>query len=51
METRIIRVEESDQGIISTMLIDGKVFCTTLEPDHNDDEPCVPAGKYKCAKL
>ncbi len=49
MKATIIRVEESDQGTIGVMILDGEAFCCTLEPpdrDNKRDISCIPAGTY-----
>jgi hypothetical protein len=51
MKVKIIRVEESEQGIIGVMLMNKEAFCCTLEPDHDDNEPCIPAGSYTCKRV
>ncbi len=49
MEATIIRVEESDQGTIGVLLLDGQAFCCTLEPPDRDNQvniSCIPPGHY-----
>jgi len=48
----IVRLEESEEGALGSLLIDGKLFCTTLEPDANDPEKFqIPPGKYQCKRF
>ena len=48
----IVRLEESEEGALGSLLIDGKLFCTTLEPDANDPEKFqIPPGKYQCRRF
>ena len=47
----VLRIEESDQGTIGVLLINGTAFCCTLEPDHRDKEPCIPTGTYACERV
>jgi len=48
----IVRLEESDQGLIGVMVVFGVVFCFTLEPDSNDPKKfSVPAGSYRCRRF
>jgi len=43
----ILRLDQTDQGALGSMLFDGRLFCTTLEPDENDPVRCqIPAGVY-----
>jgi len=51
MKVNILRIEETDQGIIGVMLIENKAFCCSLEPDNKDDEPCIPEGNYTCKRV
>lgn len=51
MNIVVLRVEESDQGILGVLLLDGEYFCCTIEPDNNDNEPCIPTGKYTCKRV
>ena len=40
-----IRLEQTDEGALGTLLFDGRVFCTTLEPDAGDPQRNqIPAG-------
>lgn len=46
---RIIRLEKSKQGVLGVLVIDGVIFCFTLEPDINDKgKPYIPQGVYHC---
>ena len=41
------RLEQTDQGALGVLLFDGRLFCTTLEPDADDLVRCqIPAGVY-----
>ena len=49
----IIRLEESNFGNFGTLLIDGRIFCTTLELPWMENVPfysCVPEGYYVCVR-
>lgn len=49
MNVRIVRVEESDQGTLGVLVLDGAAFCCTLEPPDRDNtvnRSCIPAGTY-----
>jgi len=42
-----IRLEQTDEGALGALLFDGRLFCTTLEPDAGDPERNqIPAGIY-----
>jgi hypothetical protein len=46
---KIIRLEQTLQGALGSMVLGGSLFCTTLEPDSGDPKKHqIPAGKYKC---
>jgi len=48
----IVRLEESSQGAIGALLVDGKVLGLTLEPDSKDPEkPQIPMGIYTCTRF
>ena len=48
----IIRLEGSDEGALGTLLMDGLMFCTTLEPDVNDTKRFqIPVGEYICKRF
>jgi len=52
MQSKLIRLEDSSFGTIGSFLIDGLLFCSTLEPDSQDPEKFqVPAGKYTCKRF
>jgi hypothetical protein len=43
----VMRLDQTDQGALGVLLFDGRLFCTTLEPDENDPVRCqIPAGTY-----
>lgn len=49
----ILRCEESGQGTFGVLLIDGQVFCVTLEPCDNEnqrDVSSIPAQQYTCKR-
>ena len=49
---RLVRLEQSKDGALGSLLIDGKLFCSTLEPDANDPERFqIPAGEYICKRF
>lgn len=46
-ELKIVRLEETDQGAIGVLLIDGLVHCFTLEPDSGDKKKSqIPLGSF-----
>ncbi|MDD9304373.1 MAG: hypothetical protein HUK40_19325 [Desulfobacter sp.] len=49
MKARLIRVEESDQGTLGVLVLDGQAFCCTLEPPNignRQNLSCIPCGHY-----
>lgn len=51
---RIIRLETSPHGTLSTFLLDAKMFCVTLEPPWRLNEQsisCIPEGQYICKRV
>ena len=51
---RMIRLEESIEGTISTFILNGEVFCTTLEPPDRLNEvsrSSIPAQQYICRRI
>jgi hypothetical protein len=53
METvKIVRLEQTSQGALGSMILFGHLFCTTLEPDNNDsDRFQIPEGTYFCKRF
>lgn len=48
----IVRLEQSEQGALGSLLIDGLLFCTTLEPDVNDTRRFqIPTGTHVCKRF
>lgn len=51
---RIARLESNYiNGTFGVLLIDGKVFCVTLEPPdelNKVNESCIPTGQYMCKR-
>ena len=46
---KIIRLEQTDEGALGSMVLDGVLFCTTLQPDAGDPTRFqIPAGVYPC---
>ncbi len=46
---KIIRLEQTDEGALGSMILNGQLWCTTLEPDEGDPvKSQIPAGKYPC---
>ena len=45
---RIVRLEQSDAGALGVLVIEGNIFCITLEPDAFDPEKFqIPQGIYE----
>ena len=55
MDARLIRLEEHPvEGTFGALLLDGQVFCVTLEPPDRDNAASVsniPPGKYVCKRF
>mgnify|MGYP007090127139 CR=1 FL=1 len=52
MIARIVRVEQTTDGAIGVLLLDGIYFCNTLQPDAADKKRfCIPAGDYLCKRF
>lgn len=48
---QIIRLEETQQGHIGVLMIDGEIQCFTLQPDSTDSSFSIPAGSYLCRRF
>jgi len=48
---RMVRVEETSNGIIGVLTIDGLALCFTLQPDKNDRYFQIPPGSYLCKRF
>ena len=52
MKVKLIRYDEDKDGTFGVLLIDGKAFCSTLEPvdrDNRANVSCIPGDAiYKC---
>lgn len=48
---RIIRIENSEQGLVGVLVIDGRVECFTLQPDPLDKHFSIPPGCYHCRRF
>lgn len=51
-QVRIVRLEtSSEHGTFGVLLVQGAVFCVTLEPYSRDNcksLSCIPTGQYRC---
>lgn len=51
-EVRIVRLEQTKDGALGSMVLLGELFCTTLEPDSGDAvKNQIPAGVYLCRRF
>ncbi len=48
MRAKIIRLSQTKQGAFGVIIIDGDLFCYTLQPDDTDTHFHIPAGDYIC---
>lgn len=54
MKITLLRIEESEQGTIGVLLMDGEAFCCTLEPPDKDNQSnisCIPSGTYLAMRV
>lgn len=50
--SRIVRLEQSEQGALGVLLFDGSIFSYTLEPDKNEKGKLyIPQGCYHCQRF
>lgn len=51
----IIRLEDNfDYGVFGVLMINGEIFCVTLEPyewQNQKSISCIPAGQYECVRI
>ena len=48
---RLIRLEQTIEGALGSLVLDGELFCSFLMPDDGDPGRFqIPAGKYKCRR-
>lgn len=53
-KVEMIRLEQGDEGSFGVLMVDGKVFCVTLEPPDRGNKAevsCIPTGEYVCRKV
>ncbi|BCS87347.1 DUF5675 family protein [Pseudodesulfovibrio sediminis] len=51
MQVRLIRYDEDQDGTFGVLLVDGRPFCSVLEPMDKGNAvniSCIPAGEYVC---
>jgi len=49
---RLVRLEQSDEGALGVLVIDGVIQCFTLEPDVDDKlKPQIKQGSYHCQRF
>lgn len=48
---KIFRLEQTQEGAIGSLVIEGELFCNTLEPDIWGDKPQISIGQYKCKRF
>jgi len=49
---RLVRLEQTEQGALGILLIDGFIFCFTLEPDFKEEGKLyIPQGNYNCKRF
>jgi len=47
----LFRLEQTDQGALGALVLDGQYFCSFLMPDAGGDKFQIPAGAYKCKRF
>lgn len=53
-KARLFRLEKSDEGTLGVLVLNGELFCTTLEPEdlgNRRNVSCIPPGAYICARV
>lgn len=51
MMVRIVRLEQTQEGALGSIVLLGELFCTVLMPDAGDPVRYqIPAGRYKCRR-
>lgn len=48
---KLIRLEQTKEGALGSLVLDGELFCTTLEPDIWGDKHQIPVGQYRCRRF
>jgi hypothetical protein len=52
MRARIVRLEQTKDGAIGILVLDGEIFCFTLEPDIDEvGKLYIPSGSYQCVRF
>jgi hypothetical protein len=52
IKVSIFRLEQTEQGALGSLVLNGELFCSTLEPDDNDPvRNQIPAGRYICKRF
>jgi len=47
----IVRLEKTPEGAFGVLVLDGRLFCATLEPEEaNSGRSGIPAGRYLCRR-
>jgi len=48
----LFRLEQTDQGALGALVLDGQCFCSFLMPDAGDPNRFqIPEGQYKCKRF
>ena len=51
LKAKLIRIEQTEQGALGPLVLDGEYFCSFLMPDAGDPERYqIPAGLYPCRR-
>ena len=48
---KLFRLEQTDQGALGALVLDGQYFCSFLMPDASGDKYQIPSGQYKCKRF
>ena len=54
MKARIVRMEDTEAGVLGALLLDDELFCATLEDPDLDNQvgiSCIPEGVYLCKRV
>jgi len=47
----LYRLEQTTQGALGALVLNGQYFCSFLMPDAGGDKYQIPSGQYKCKRF
>ena len=48
---KLFRLEQTGQGALGALVLDGQYFCSFLMPDAGGDKFQIPSGLYQCKRF